>query len=177
MPAFLTALALIAFQQKTPPTFKNQTVPTVEIRATTPAPPRLDPPSNYKSLRVPDYVATTYMQFARDETAHDFRLSGVESRVGVLEQYREKTDRPDIESLKDTRTKAVIYLSIGSTLFVLVWGALAALAGFFFKAYIAPRLRTFWCLLRKKQDFSGAPDFAGIALNAEGERPPKPKGS
>ena len=151
--ACLLTLAIIRPQNTSPsgPQFRAPlSTPKTQVSTAPPVAPRLDPPNGYKPVQVPDYVADTYMKFATAETAHDFQIFDIEKRVGVLESNREKYDRADIDSLKETRTKALVYLAIGSTLFAIVWGALASLFGFFLKAYISPRLKMLWAILGEK---------------------------
>jgi hypothetical protein len=128
--------------------------------------PRLDPPKGYKPVQVPDYVADTYMRFASTETAHDLQINDIDRRLGILEADREKLDRVDIDSLKETRTKALIYLAIGSTLFAVVWGALATLFGYFLKSSIYPRLRVVWDALGRRADYASYPMSQAVAVNA-----------
>lgn len=139
----------------------------------TPIAPRLDPPKGYKSVQVPDYIADTYMKFASTETAHDFRLYGIETRLNTLETDREKYDRVDIDSLKETRTKALVYFAIATTLVTVVWGLLAALAGFVFKSYIWPRLQRLWAALSPKEAgaFGGTSSLSFAAASDETEPP------
>src|SRR5689334_17575311 len=107
--ACLLTLAITQPQNTNPggPQFRAAS-PTLKTHVSTapPVAPRLDPPNGYKPVQVPDYVADTYMKFATTETAHDFQIFDIEKRVGVLENNREKYDRADIDSLKETRTKA-----------------------------------------------------------------------
>jgi hypothetical protein len=157
-------LVLLQGQTNKPPMFGNDVKQ--QGRATQVTPPLLTPPAGYRPVQVPDYVADTYMKFATTETAHDYQIADVTSRVAHLEEYREKNDRPDIDSLKETRTKALVYFAIATTAVSIVWGLLAALLGYLFKAYIAPRLMRFWELLGAGNGHSSYPLGQGIALNA-----------
>ena len=138
--------------------------------------PRFIPPKGYKEVQVPDFVADTYMRFASAETAHGYQISGIESRVGVLERDRELYDRKDIDSLNESRSKALVYISDGSTLFALVWGALAALFGYFLKSYISPRLRVLWDALGANATAANHPTYVsdeyGFAIQANDPEAP-----
>ena len=180
MNIFVCVLAVIMTQPQTPSTGAPQfrapsSTPKVQVSTAAPVAPRLDPPKGYKPVQVPDYVADTYMKFASTETAHDFQIFEIEKRVGVLENDREKYDRADIDSLKETRTKAFVYLAIGSTLFAVVWGALATLFGFFLKAYIFPRLKVLWDRLGEHAQYASYPMSHPISLNAEEDKNPETK--
>lgn len=150
------------------PTFSAPQNHTLSVPRAAPPPPKLDAPDGYRIVRVPDYIASTYMNFARTETAHDFQISSVENRVGSLEAFRDKTDRPDIDSLKDTRSKALIYLTVGSTLWTVVWGLFAAFLGYIFKEHVMPRLRFLWNMAGAVRQ-SSWPVVQGIQVTASAD--------
>ena len=136
------ALLLIVFlQAQRPPDIASPHTPTIspqkEARQV-----QLAPPTKITTPHLnPESELMTHYQMGVEVGAQRETTSELKYKVAELEEKREKIDRPDINSLKDSRNHIIWTSSVLGTVFVTIGGILIGFKKIIWDDIIKPRLR------------------------------------
>jgi hypothetical protein len=133
-------LALLLQQAPIPP---KVTLPRAPTTITNPNPtedehfPQLGKPGNMTTPQLNQNSPETPYQMGRDIGGQSESIGELKSKVGALEDKREKVDRPDIDSIKTSRLWAGWIISMLTVALGVLWWA----RGFLWRDTIRPWLR------------------------------------